>query len=77
VPAPKRPTPSGSGRFLISGNRGVEMPTLELGRRLASASDRLRAARRDGNFADICTWLAECDVLLDEYSAQASEEVWA
>lgn len=39
----------------------------ELGRRITSAQDRLRAARRDGRFDDIVTWRDEVDALLELY----------
>lgn len=39
----------------------------ELGRRIVSAQERLRDARRDGRFDDIVTWRKRVDELLDEY----------
>ena len=39
----------------------------ELGRRITSAQDRLRSARRDGRFEDIVTWRDELDALLEQY----------
>ena len=44
----------------------------ELGRRITSAQDNLRAARRDGRYDDIMTWRKEVDELLDQ--VQRSEE---
>jgi hypothetical protein len=38
----------------------------ELGRRITSAQDNLRAARRDGRYDDIVTWRKEVDELLDQ-----------
>jgi gamma-glutamyl:cysteine ligase YbdK (ATP-grasp superfamily) len=52
------------------------MPT-DLGRRLASASENLRAAKRDGCEADLAMWLEELDALLDEWLLQQSDEVWS
>lgn len=45
----------------------------ELGRRITSAQDRLRAARRDGRFDDIVTWRDEVDELLDQVQRQTSD----
>jgi hypothetical protein len=39
----------------------------DLSRRLKSASQQLRAARLDGGYADVITWLDECNGLLDEW----------
>jgi hypothetical protein len=52
------------------------MPT-SLERRLASARDKLCAAKRDGCEADLAMWLEELDALLDEWLLQQSDEIWA
>lgn len=41
--------------------------TDNLARRIASAQERLNAARRDGRFDDIVTWRQRRDELLDEW----------
>jgi hypothetical protein len=46
---------------------------IELGRRIISAQDNLRAARRDGRYDDIVTWRARVDELLDEWNQIAPQ----
>lgn len=44
------------------------MTTAELGRRIASANESLKAARLDGNCAEILKRQRERDELLDEWT---------
>lgn len=54
-----------AGAFLI-GEEVAMHHTTELTRRLISANNQLRAAQRDGNYADITTWRQTRDNLLDQ-----------
>lgn len=47
--------------------------TDSLTRRLISANERLKQARRDGCCADIVTWRERLDGLLDELSAEIKQ----
>lgn len=44
----------------------------ELGRRITSANEKLRAAQRDGKYVDIATWLKRRNQLLDQYPSPDS-----
>lgn len=49
--------------------------TDNLARRITSANQQLKAARRDGSARDITTWRERLDGLLDELSAEIKQQV--